>query len=66
MTKKDYEKIALAIKLETLCIATSNMDNVTAVASMDTLSSITHRLADTFANENPRFNRDKFVRACGL
>ena len=66
MTRKDYEKIALAIKLESLSIAKSDSDTDTAVASMDTLASIVQRLGETFAKENPRFDFDKFVTACGF
>jgi len=31
-----------------------------------TLDNIAEELADFFATQNPRFDRDKFLKACGL
>ena len=53
MTKKDYELIA----------------DVLAVAywhSNDQKNHIAHDLADALQAENPRFNREIFLKACGV
>jgi hypothetical protein len=48
MTKKDYERIALAIK-----------ENTEPVA-------LVYHLMEIFEADNPRFDRTKFLTACGL
>lgn len=66
MTKKDYELIAGAI-----CTVSQNTKdqtiNVEARAgywlALEQLSRI---LANEFAADNPRFDRERFMRACGI
>lgn len=48
MTKKDYEKIALAI------------------ATGEDIINLTLELAEIFQADNPRFDRKRFLEACGL
>lgn len=52
MTKKDYELIAEAIN------GTSYSD--------DGLDGLAYLLAAKFESDNPRFNRNKFLQACGI
>ncbi len=49
MTRKDYELIAGAI---------SNLDEVT---DEYTIEAIAEMFADSLANTNPNFNRDRFI-----
>ena len=58
MTKKDYELIAKAIKNATADLIIS--------ANTETTDNIVWGLALELEKENPKFNRNKFVKACGL
>jgi len=57
MSKKDYELIASAIRR-----TREATDNVMAQAVLSTLS-VT--IAADLADNNPRFDLDRFLRACG-
>jgi len=59
MTRKDYVIIAETIEN---VLFTYNMDEVVEEA----FSSLADALSDKFAEDNQRFDRDKFVKACGL
>lgn len=57
MTKKHYEAIARifrGIELDTDGFIETHYENIVS------------RLADYFESENPRFDRDKFLSACGV
>lgn len=56
MTQKDYIVLAAAIRKEFV---------VASVAEQAILDRLIQRIADTLANDNPRFNRTLFMRACG-
>jgi hypothetical protein len=53
MTRKDYQVIAAAIK------------DVT-VFSNPSLGTVVNFLVERLALDNPRFDRAKFIKACGL
>ncbi len=65
MTKKDYIKLAAVM-------ADTNPDNHpgtfesahTSAASKKYWSHIVSKLADTLKQDNPAFNREKFIDAC--
>lgn len=59
MTKKDYEAIARVIARNTR-IADGDASRLSAVAL------IADGIADAMAADNPRFDRRRFVAACGL
>ncbi|KKN69807.1 hypothetical protein LCGC14_0437530 [marine sediment metagenome] len=61
VTKKDYKAIAKAIYQNEE--STPHLEDIT-----DRLfhRSLVEDLADYFATDDPRFNRDKFLKACGL
>lgn len=63
MTRKDYVAIAAAVRdsLEHQAITIDYREGWNAAAS-----SIAHRLADTLALGNERFDRERFLRACGV
>jgi hypothetical protein len=59
MTRKDHQAIADAIK--------SEYEIYSGFASSDeALRNIIHRIANVFAADNPRFNRQHFYTACGI
>ena len=57
MTKKDYVKIAAALR----CTR-----NDYPLAEPDILDSVCQRLATVLKDDNPKFDRAKFYKACGL
>jgi hypothetical protein len=54
MTRKDFIKVAQYI---------SSLENS---LSFEARMSMAEFQCDIFADSNPRFNREKFLRACGL
>jgi hypothetical protein len=54
MTRKDYRLIASILK--------NSLDNIVDDMAHEALSDV---FAEELANTNPRFNREKFLRACG-
>jgi len=58
MTKKHFEKIASIFK----------EDNVSwrVELELNTYNRLAHKMADFFATENPQFNKEKFLQACGV
>lgn len=63
MSKKDYELIADTFKqsLSDLLYAPVNAGEV--VRSLEVTAGV---LSVKLANENPRFDKQKFLKACGL
>jgi cell fate (sporulation/competence/biofilm development) regulator YmcA (YheA/YmcA/DUF963 family) len=58
MTRKDY--IATADILETMVSSTDTVEEMNlAIDAIDAF-------AEMFAKDNPRFDRTRFVRACGI
>lgn len=57
MTRKDYRKIAGAIR------AAREVNNANAV--MDVMAVI-EAICNVLARDNPRFDREKFLAACGI
>jgi hypothetical protein len=57
MTKKHYEAIADDLKTTRKNIHSRDYYIVDAIC---------YALADTFAADNPKFNRDMFLTACGI
>lgn len=60
MTRKDYVKFAALFAGE---VALSKQDGIVAEG---TIKSIIYSTADIFAQDNPRFDRQKFYAASGL
>lgn len=61
MSRKDYEEVTAAIKreVEAWGSMTTNEERLMAKA-------IALRLSDVFAFNNPRFDRARFMKACGF
>lgn len=63
MTKKDYEAIARAIKQSGEHQA---VDEGYCEGWQAAVSSVTHRVANVMQADNPRFDRSRFLKACGV
>lgn len=59
MTRKDYELIAAAL-------ARANFTATRESLSAKTVALVSYELADSLAKDNPRFQRGKFLAACGV
>lgn len=57
MTRKDYVAIAAAIRKEVIY---SGSETTTA------LKSVADSIADIMKRDNPRFDRSRFIDACGF
>jgi len=57
MTRKHFEAIAKVL-------ANYNCDSVASQA--DTIDCVAHTLAQYFKQDNPRFNKALFLKACGV
>ncbi len=57
MTKKDYELIAAALKLSADTGFESHYPGIVNAA---------HAIADALAQDNPRFDRARFLKAAGV
>ena len=65
MTKKHFEAIASVIKNVREGVAESTL-SMTDITANDALNYVSIRLADVCESDNPNFDRDKFLRACGV
>ena len=63
MTRKDYVLIAKAIKSSRV---SNYLDNPNRALYLNGIDNAAHNMADALASDNPRFDRDKFLTACGL
>lgn len=72
MTRKDYVLLAEAIAQFTRdldaddLITTSEKGRAILSGERVAAQTIAHRLADLFALDNPRFDRSRFLKACGV
>lgn len=62
MTRKDYIKLAAAMKEAMQETARSPR----AIAWNDAVTYAAGRVADALASDNPRFDRARFLTACGV
>lgn len=63
MTRKDYVLIAAALR-DTLLINCPTTEYLAGAQAA--YASVTGRVADAMAKDNPRFQRGKFLVACGV
>lgn len=59
MTRKDYRLLADRIKFQYVVAATDKR-------GADALKRLAEALAHDLEADNPRFDRDKFIKACGV
>lgn len=65
MRKKDYELIAGAV-YRTRMVATLDKDKVRRYAKGEALALLATDLTATLAHDNPKFDGQKFLTACGI
>ncbi len=66
MTKKDYIKIVAVIKKEIDRSKSNKTDQDYLNGRYDATRDTALDLAVVFASDNPRFDQDRFLEACGL
>lgn len=66
MSKRDYEAIAASIKARRDLVEEEVTVGHIRFTTLITLARMARDLADVFEASNPRFDRDKFLEACGL
>lgn len=68
MTKKHYEAIAsvIASTYKNAKLYTAPNYKNTARERCESIEVIAVRLADYFASDNPKFDRQRFLAACGI
>ena len=70
MTRKDYEKIAATLKDMRVDFAHDGLGEAEYIAYMDgarhQFRIICENMTTMLANDNPRFDRARFLKACGL
>ena len=59
MTKKDYELIANVIRG---CV----VFDTTKLTGKEMLVEVSYQLAHFLKQDNPKFDKDKFINACGV
>lgn len=67
MTRKDYEKFARMLRTYTKRAANhKDQDSLEAAQYWDTVSFAVGVCVDVFAEDDPHFDRKRFLEACGL
>jgi len=72
MTKKDYEKIASVLNLGKIECAAHGFEIAPAeawaymVGAREQWLELVYRVCAVMADDNPRFDRARFLKACGL
>lgn len=66
MTKKDYEVIAKVFKKRTEEMRQFEPHTSYYIGSMTSMRMLAQGLSSSFAAANPRFNRHRFLIACGV
>jgi hypothetical protein len=64
MTRKDYQAIAILIKA-TIAPDSHDFDEAEPTL-LERITALAKGMADYMASENERFNRVKFLKACGI
>jgi hypothetical protein len=64
-TKKDYEMVA-AIVASHECVNINEGWSTKQYCERQEKKKLAHAFADTFANDSPLFDRERFLRACGV
>lgn len=65
MTRKDYKLIAEAIKIALDSIGCGDSQEEFNVWH-SAIGSVAHGIAMSFAEDNPRFDQERFLDACGI
>lgn len=65
MTRRDYEKFARRISAEVRDASNAGTQALRATMRQ-TLYNTAQLCADVFVEDNPRFDKARFIKACGL
>lgn len=63
MTKKDYILIASTLEY---CYKLAELQPLPKRAKSDVVRQVALELANTLAENNPKFDRNRFLKACGM
>lgn len=63
MTRKDYELIAAALRMSRVGNLAGNENRALYNNGVDNAAT---NVADALASDNPRFDRERFLSACGV
>lgn len=66
MTRKHYVAVATIIRARRNGSALDMYRGSTVAQVRSTLDDVARDLADVFAQDNPRFDRGRFLAACGI
>lgn len=66
MTRKDFNEIAFALRSAVSADASTYATGAALAAAHEVRSYVAHSLATYCARQNPRFDRARFLAACGL
>lgn len=66
MSKKDYELIAGAVKRTYQVTSWLERNTVKKQAKYQVLQLVANDLAGSLGGDNPKFDQDKFLAACGF
>lgn len=66
MTRKDYILIAAALREAVWEAETGRPGYVPLQETRAVMAIVNGRMADALANDNPRFDRARFLAACGV
>ena len=66
MTKKDYQAIADVLAQRKTVLDLAGKHTPDATARLAELNSVAYQLSHMMAQENPRFDRERFLSACDL
>jgi hypothetical protein len=65
-TRKDFEMVAAVLAERVALIGNTGLSPYEVVARTDEIRRVADRFAVLFGHQNPRFNRNRFLDACGL
>lgn len=66
MTRKDYELIALVIKTASEAVQDFTEANDDPPTPAEVLYGLSYGLSQALVLTNPRFDRERFLKACGV
>lgn len=66
MTRKDYVAIAAAIKEARLAAGVVQISNPPKGRAVDGVDRAANAVAWVLGHDNPRFDRERFLKACGV
>lgn len=66
MTKKDYELIATELRLDLMKYREHQDSQPDYTAKYQAVWEMCYRLSHVFQDQNNKFNRNKFLKACGV